>query len=144
MKSKIQSQEAAEKFIKDFAFTKMTPPEKVAYETWKQKRGIDETEAIREIAAGVYKSVEKTKEGFMAVPEVVNSGWGGYNPILLDDDHTKPVMIVVNREDPMNLKMGEWLVKNMKNAHIRYGEGGHMASIFVLDDIWADFLERTT
>lgn len=33
--------------------------------------------------------------------------------------------------------MGEWLASQLKDVPIILGEGGHVGSLFVLDDIWA-------
>ena len=39
-------------------------------------------------------------------------------------------------------QMGEWLAARLKNARIRYGEGGHVGALFVMDDIWDDFMSQ--
>lgn len=141
MEDKVNTLEKAAAFIHDFGFKKMTPGEREAFERFKEKHGIADGETEKTMGEGVYSSVAKTWEGFFAVAKVFHSGWGGYDPTSLDDEHArKPVLLVMTHEDKDNKLMGEWLLKNMRNVRGRYEEGGHMASVFVLDDIWADFL----
>lgn len=143
MQGKVNTLEKAAAFIHDFGFKKMTPKEREAFERYKEKRGIAEGETEKSMGEGAYSSVTKTWDGFLSVADVYHSGWGGYDPTSLDEEHArKPVLLVMNYEDRDNKLMGEWLLKNMRNAQARYEEGGHMASMFVLDDIWADFLNR--
>ncbi|KAJ3529726.1 hypothetical protein NM688_g7812 [Phlebia brevispora] len=142
LKSKVDTREHAEGFIREFAFTKMTPEEQEACERWKAAKGIEDGDEVKELADGVYRSVRNTWEGFMTVPSVFQSGWGGYSPADLDEQHSKPVLIVITHRDWETKKMGEWLGSQLKNAHVRYEEGGHVASMFVMDDIWSDFMTR--
>lgn len=142
--SKVDTRRHAEAFIKDFAFTKMTPKEREACERWKAAKGVKDGDEVKELADGVYRSVRNTWEGFMRVPQVFQSDWGGYSPANLDEEHSKPVLIVVTQGDWETKRMGEWLGTQLKDAHVRYEEGGHIATMFVMDDIWADFISRTS
>ncbi|CAL1701459.1 unnamed protein product [Somion occarium] len=143
MKNKVNTPERAVAFIHDFGFKKMTPKEREAYERFMQTKGLEEGQMEKEIGENAYRSVANTWEGFLTVADVFQSDWGGYDPTRLDEEHArKPVLVVMTKEDLDNTRMGEWLVKNMPNAHGRYEEGGHMAALFVLDDIWVDFLNR--
>lgn len=142
MQRKMDTREHAETFIREFAFTKMSPGERKACDAWKTRRDIKDGEEGKKMADGVYRSVRTSWAGFMALPEIMQSDWGGYNPSQLDNEHSKPVLIVVTHGDWETKKMGEWLGKNLKNAHVRYEEGGHVATMFVMEDIWADFMAR--
>lgn len=51
-------------------------------------------------------------------------------------------MVVVTHGDQETKKMGEWLASQLKNVHVRYEEGGHIGTLFVMEDIWAEFLSR--
>ena len=144
LQNKVNTLEKATAFIHEFGFKKMTPKEREVYERHKEMRGMEDGELERSIGEGTFKSVANGWDGFLAVADVFHSGWGGYDPTSLDDEHAKPVVLVMNHEDRDNRLMGEWLLKNMRNAHGRFEEGGHMASIFVMDDIWEDFLNRCT
>lgn len=120
----------------------MTPEERAAYDKWRGVKGLDGDEVEKGVADVVYRSVQKSWAGFHATADVIHSDWG-FNPATLDDEHAKsPILVVVTYQDKDTLRLGEWLVANYKNAHARYEEGGHIGSMFVMDDIWADFLGR--
>ena len=142
MKGKTDTREHAEQFLREFAFNKMTPEERAACEKWKVERGLKDGEEVKEMADGVYRSVKHSWAGFFAIPDIIQSDWGGYSPALLDDEHSKPVLLVLTHGDVETKKMGEWLGANLKNASIRYEAGGHIGSLFVMDSIWEDFMSR--
>lgn len=142
LKGKVDTREHAEQFMRDHFLSKMTPEERELCEQWKVKWGIKDGEEGKEMADGMYRSVRNGWDGFMAVPGVLRSDWGGYSPSKLDDEHSKPVLLFLTHGDPEMKAMGEWLGGQLKNAHIRYGAGGHIGALFVLDDIWADFMSR--
>lgn len=83
MGSKMDTRAHAEAFIRDFGFTKMTPKEREACERWKVRLGIQDGDEVKDLADGVYRSVRTSWAGFMALPEIFNSGWGGYSPLIL-------------------------------------------------------------
>lgn len=77
--------------------------------------------------------------------KVLQSDWGRFDPQTLDEEHAKKlIFIVMTNEDKQNTTIGEWLLANLKNAQGRYEEGGHMASLFVMDDILTDWLTRSS
>ncbi|GJE84489.1 AB hydrolase-1 domain-containing protein [Phanerochaete sordida] len=142
MKSKMDTPEHAEEFIRDFIFKNMTGPERELYVKWKTEKGIKDGEEVKHLADGVYRSVQRSWDGFTALPRVFQSDWGGYSPAELDDEHSKPVLLFLTKEDKETKKMGEWLAGKLKNVRVRYGEGGHIGSMFVMDDIFADFMSQ--
>ena len=142
MKHNVNTPEHARAFIHDFGFKNMTSKERVAYDRWREIKGIEEEDVEKGMADGVYRSVKKTWEGFHATADIIHSDWG-FDPRTLDAEHSRsPILVVMTREDKDTLGLGEWLVAAYKNSHARYQEGGHIASMFVMDDIWADFLGR--
>ncbi|EKM59404.1 uncharacterized protein PHACADRAFT_249870 [Phanerochaete carnosa HHB-10118-sp] len=142
MKRKLDTPEHAEEFMRAFVFKNMTDPERELYEKWKVEKGIKDGEEVKQLADGVYRSVQRSWEGFKAVPDIFHSDWGGYSPAALGDENSKPVVLFLTKEDKETKKMGEWLASNLKNSKVRYGEGGHIGSLFVMDDIWADFMSQ--
>ena len=139
-RSKVDSPQHAAEFIHQFGFQKLDPSERQAYEKWKETRGLEEGEAEKGIGQSVHHSVATTWEGFLKVPSVVNSDWGGYDPRSIHSDRKVPVLVVMNNGDRDHKLMGEWLVRNMKDCTARYDAGGHMASMFFMDEIWAEFM----
>ena len=134
--------EHANEFMRKFVFTDMSPEEKRLCEEWKAKKGIKDGEEVKSMANGVYRSVQKSWVGFMSGPEILHSSWGGYSPADLDEEHSKPVLLFLTKHDRQATQMGEWLAGKLKNARIRYGEGGHVGALFVMDDIWEDFMSQ--
>ena len=94
------------------------------------------------MAQGVHRSVRRGWDGYMVVAETMHSNWGGYSPAELDDEHTKPVLLFLTNEDWETKKMGEWLATQLRNTRVKYGEGRNLGGLFVLDDIWADFMSQ--
>ncbi|KAI0092606.1 hypothetical protein BDY19DRAFT_925185, partial [Irpex rosettiformis] len=142
MKSKIKTPEAAKAFINDFVFKNMKPQEMEAFRAWKERKKLRDGEELDFMADGVYRSMQKTSQGFITVADVLHSGWGGYDPGKLDAEHTKPVLLVLTKEDRETQWMGEWLAGKIRASSIRYEEGGHVGSLFVMDSIWEDFVAR--
>lgn len=143
MKRKMDTPEHADEFMRDFVFKNMTQPERELYVKWKADKRIKDGEEVKHLADGVYRSVQKSWDGFKAVPSVFQSDWGGYSPAELDDEHSKPVLLFLTKEDKETRQMGEWLAGKLKDSRVRYGEGGHIGSLFVMDDIWADFMSQS-
>ncbi|KAK7688541.1 hypothetical protein QCA50_008079 [Cerrena zonata] len=138
IQDQVTSPEKATAFIHGSVQHKMSSEEREAFQRTKEMRNLSEGEAEAKIGQMMYLSVANTWEGYLAVPKVYHSGWGGYDPTSLDDEHaTKPVLLVLVREHEENMLMGEWLLKHMRNVHGRY-EG----SVMPTEDIWADFLEK--
>ncbi|KAI0080633.1 hypothetical protein K474DRAFT_1704450 [Panus rudis PR-1116 ss-1] len=50
------------------------------------------------------------------------------------------IVFVATEEDSDDTSIGEWLAAQMPNARQVYEEGGHLASLFVMDNTWADFM----
>ncbi|KAI0347353.1 alpha/beta-hydrolase [Trametopsis cervina] len=142
LKTKVNTPEAAKKFINDYVFEHMKPNEMQAFVKWKHAKGLKDGEELDTLADGVYRSTRKTWAGLLGVSDVIHSNWGGYNPAQLDEEHTKPVFFCLTKEDKDTLRMGEWLAGQLRGSLVRYEEGGHVGSLFVMDDIWEDFLAR--
>ena len=142
IKSKINTPEGAKAFINDFVFKNMKPKEMEAFRAWKARKNLRDGEELDPMADGIYRSMQKTSQGFLVVADVLHSDWGGYNPTKLDGEHAKPAMFVLTKEDKETKWMGEWLASKLPGSSIRYEEGGHVGSLFVMDDIWEDFMTR--
>lgn len=144
IQSKLSSQESAEGFIRKFLFDKMGEEEKKMYQTWRSKTGYEEGQLVREMAENNRRSVEKTWEGFLSTPEVLNSDWGwGVELGGLDEEHKagRRVLIVAGTEDDATtLEWGQYLASQYTNSRLKTFSGGHIVAIFHMDEIWADFL----
>ncbi|KAF9469031.1 Alpha/Beta hydrolase protein [Collybia nuda] len=138
---KLKTEEKAEKFIRETLFDNMEEEELAAFKKWRETQGRAEGEVERNMAKNVVKSVSKTWEGFMQVADVAHSDWG-FRPDTLDDDHVKrPIFVVASAGDTLAPDdMARWLVATYKNAVLKSITGGHLASLFHLEEIWSEFL----
>ncbi|KNZ75383.1 hypothetical protein J132_03423 [Termitomyces sp. J132] len=143
IQSKLARQESAEAFIRAFLFDKMGEDEKKMYQAWRDKTGYEDGQLAREMAESNRRSVEKTWEGFLSTPEVLNSDWGwGVGLGGLDEEHRagRRVLIVAGTEDDAtNIEWARYLASKYSNSRLKTFSGGHIVAIFHMDEIWADF-----
>ncbi|RDB22740.1 hypothetical protein Hypma_010358 [Hypsizygus marmoreus] len=142
MSRQTNTEARAEKFIRGTLFDNMGEEEKAAFEKWKAAHGKKDGELERSMARNVVKSMARTWAGFLEVSDVAHSDWG-FRPDALDADHARrPIMVVASVGDTMAPDaMAKWLVANYKNAKLKSVTGGHLASLFHLDEIYEEFLE---
>lgn len=138
---KLKTEENAEKFIRETLFDNMEEEELTAFKKWRETQGRAEGEVEKNMAKNVVKSVSKTWAGFMEVADVAHSDWG-FRPDALDNDHTKrPIFVVASAGDTLAPDdMAKWLASTYKNATLKSITGGHLASLFHLEEIWSEFL----
>ncbi|KAG6817074.1 hypothetical protein H0H87_012842 [Tephrocybe sp. NHM501043] len=143
IQSKLASQETAEAFLREFLFDKMGEDEKEKFRAWRDRTGYEENQLVREMAENNRRSVEKTWEGFLSTPHVLNSDWGWDAELGgLDEEHTagRKVLIVAGTEDDATPpEWGEYLASKYTNSHLRLFSGGHIVGLFYLDEVWAEF-----
>ncbi|KAF4619294.1 hypothetical protein D9613_005515 [Agrocybe pediades] len=142
MKTKISSVEKCEVFIRQTLFDNMGPEEKEKFKKYREENNKQEGEVERSFAENVYRSVHETWDGFFEVSDVIHSDWG-FAPDALDEEHNRrPILIVGSVEDTMAPDaMAKWLAANYKNAHLRSINGGHLAALFHLNDLWKQLFE---
>jgi len=139
IKSKMSSQEGAEKFLRATLFDKMDEAERGRLTQWCKDRDMTLEQLIAEWSEGSLKSVEKTWDGFLDVTRVLHGDWGFTFP--LDDEHSRShVLIVSASQDELGKGMSDFLVANYRNASSKMVEGGHIGSLVYLDEIWREFL----
>ncbi|KAG6854951.1 hypothetical protein C0991_009774 [Blastosporella zonata] len=144
IKSKLTSQESAEIFLREFMFDKMGEEEREKFKAWRDRTGYEEGQLVREMATNNRRSVEKTWEGFLSTPAVLNSDWGwGVELGGLDEEHTlgRRVLIVAGSEDDATPpQWGEYLASKYPNSRFKLFSGGHIVGLFHMDEVWAEFL----
>lgn len=91
------TQARAETFVRQFMFDIMGPKEKEVVEAWKKKNESEEGELERQIATLTRRSVEKTWEGFLSTPDVMNSDWDRTSTPQqeTESDHTEARKVLV-------------------------------------------------
>jgi pimeloyl-ACP methyl ester carboxylesterase len=140
--NKFSTPDGAELFIRDTVFAKMDESEQNAFAQWRVRNGKDEGQLEREMGQDVARSVAKTWEGFLCMADVLHSGWGGFTPGGLDDEHSRPPILIISAkgDDMTPEAWSTYLVENYKNGRVKSIEGGHIAAIFQMDAIWAEFM----
>lgn len=140
---KVSEPENAAAFIHDILFRKTNESERKLFEQWRESRGLSNGQLEAEMGENIIASVAETWDGFMAIKDVLHSGWGGFCPGDLDDEHSqRPVLICWAKDDDMTPpSMAKYLVANYKNVQGMEFGGGHLAAIYRTDEIWEKFLE---
>lgn len=139
---KVKTLEGAEQFIRSNLFDHMKEEESTAFRKWKEENGKVDGQVEREFAENMMKSVQYTWEGCMETADVIHGDWG-FNPALLDDEHNKrPILLVSTDGDTMAPDANaKWLAASYKNSRYRSISGGHLASMYHLNDLWRQLLE---
>jgi pimeloyl-ACP methyl ester carboxylesterase len=141
--AKLGTVEGAEMFIRQTLFDKMEESERNAFARWRDSKGLAEGQLEHEMAQNVVRSVAKGWDGFLDIPNVLHSDWGGFTPAGLDNEHgRRPILVVTSKGDVLAPEAwATYLVNNYKNARMKVIEGGHLAPRFHLDDILEEFIE---
>ncbi|KAF9483965.1 alpha/beta-hydrolase [Pholiota conissans] len=135
--------EGAEAFLRAQMFDTMKDDEKATYAKWRKDHCVKEGELERDFAAMMVRSVANTWEGFYEVSDVIHGDWG-FNPALLDEAHYvgRPILLISSEGDQMTPDaMAKWLAASYKNSHYRSISGGHLASLYHINDIWKQFFD---
>ncbi|KDQ64722.1 hypothetical protein JAAARDRAFT_167303 [Jaapia argillacea MUCL 33604] len=138
---KLKSVESTERFFRSLMMDKMKPSEKAKFEEWRVKQGLEEGQFERKWATIMNFSVSKSWEGFLGMADVLHSDWG-FDPSELDEEHKRRrVLIVGGTDDQLSPTMAQWLVERYgSNAKLVMKEGGHLSSMFYMDEIWGELL----
>lgn len=138
--SKLKSQDGAKEFLRQTLFVKMDEEEKASLAQWLQKKDKTEDEFVDHMAKGAIRCCQNW-DGFMEVSDVIHSHWG-FEPIELDDEHaSKPMLVVGSDKDHLGSSTNGWLVDNYKTAKCKVVPGGHISSIYYLDEIWQEMID---
>jgi pimeloyl-ACP methyl ester carboxylesterase len=140
---KMTSVDKAGQLLRELLFDKMGSEEKTAFESWRQKEGLEKGEFERKMAENAVKSVSKTWIGFIECSDVLHEDWG-FRPDQLGTMHTdRPILILPSTEDELGSGMANWLAENYKNSELKWIKGGHISSMYEMDSIWESFIRRT-
>lgn len=143
MARRVNTPERAASFIGEILFGKMNESERNLFDQWRESKGLAEGQIEREMGQNVAQSVARTWEGFLDVSNVLHSEWGGFIPNGLDEEHARaPIFICWAKDD--DLAPPAWaayLVENYKNVRTMEIEGGHLAALYHLDEIWAQLMK---
>lgn len=139
--SKLKSLDGARDFIRQTILGKMNEEEKYQFAQWLAKKSLTEFEFLDHMARGAVKCCQRW-DGLMEVPDVIHSDWG-FEPITLDDEHAvKPILVVGSEQDHLGGSTNGWIVANYRSANFKSIPGGHMSSLYYMDDIWRETIQR--
>jgi pimeloyl-ACP methyl ester carboxylesterase len=137
--SKLKTIDGAKDFLHQTLFKMMDQDEKQVFARWLESKNKTEAEFIDDGAQMAVRSCQNW-QGFMEVADVVHSDWG-FNPAALDDEHaSKPVLVVSSKSDHLGGSTNAWLVENYKNASLKEVPGGHISSMFYMDEIFQELI----
>ncbi|KAK5050742.1 hypothetical protein LTR84_003301 [Exophiala bonariae] len=138
--SKFRRQEGAEDFLRQTIVSQMDEDERVKLGEWLQKNDRTEDEWMETATKMVMRSCENW-DGFMEISDVIHSDWG-FAPATLDDEHaSKPILVVGSQNDHIGGSNNGWLVENYKSAKLKVIPGGHISSVYYMDEIWREMID---
>lgn len=145
IESKLQSEAGAESFVRGFILPMNTEEDETEEAIqWREDNGLVEGQYEREITRNAMYSVASTWQGFLEIPQIYHSGWAGFCPDLLDDEHSRPpVTIIASNGENVHVHAGmsSWLAGKYKNATLRMIEGQSRLSLLLcLDNVWKEVL----
>ncbi|PPQ65225.1 hypothetical protein CVT26_000202 [Gymnopilus dilepis] len=137
MKSKLQTLEKAVAFVRDEVFGSLREQDEDALEEWREEHVKDEGQIQRRLAQNMCRSVQETWDGFFEMTDVMHADWG-FTPDALDEEHNRrPILIVGSPGDTTAPDaMAKWLAAHYRNAHYHSVNGGHLAALFHINDMW--------
>ncbi|KAL7947107.1 Alpha/Beta hydrolase protein [Trichoderma barbatum] len=139
--SKLKSVDGATQFLKQTLFDNMDNEEKQIFHEWLQKNTFAEHTVIERMARGTVKCCNNW-DGFMEVSDIIHSDWG-FDPRALDAEHSsKPVLVVGSKNDHIGGGTNDWLVSNYKCAKLKLLPGGHISSLFFMDELWEEMIDE--
>ncbi|KAG2158804.1 Alpha/Beta hydrolase protein [Suillus bovinus] len=138
---KLKTIEGAEASLRETVFDLMDQAEREEFAKWSEERGMVPDDTVRTMAKNVMKSTSKSWEGFMLTPPLLHSDWG-FRPDALDEDHSRPpILLTASKDDHMTpVAYAYYLAANYKNARIKHVDGGHMSTLYYMDEVWTEFL----
>lgn len=146
--SKSKSEAVAEGLIRRMLFSQLTESERERYHSWRDVRGMMEGQYEKELAANMVRSTERTWDGFLDIPMVYHSGWGGVDPSAAANlkDYQgvaspPPVYLIsASRDHIVSHRVAEWLANAYINSSLRVIDGSHLSIMFYLEELWKEIL----
>ncbi|CAI7652639.1 unnamed protein product [Penicillium pancosmium] len=139
--SKLKSLNGTRDFLHKTLIENMDEDERSIMKSWLKNNSLKEDEFIDQMARGTMKCCLNW-DGFMEVSDIIHSDWG-FDPRVLDDQHgSKPILIVGSKSDQIGGSTNSWLLKNYRSATLKLIPGGHISSLFYMDELWRDLMSN--
>ncbi|RDB22627.1 hypothetical protein Hypma_010357 [Hypsizygus marmoreus] len=140
MATQFAKESSAEAVIRNSMASTMVEEEREMFAPWREEHGVGEGQFEREMGKNVVRSVAQTWQGFLDMPTIYHSGWGGFDPQNIAT--SCPVLVVDSTDDDMApTAMAQWLADTYKSAELKSIPGSHLSSFFYLEDIWERVFE---
>lgn len=138
---KLATIESAEAIMQATVFDGMDQAEREEFAKWCEECGMVPGDYVRKMAQNSMKSISKSWEGFMLTPSLLHSDWG-FQPDALDEEHSRPpILLTASNDDDMTpVAYAHYLAASYKNARIKHLDGGHMSTLYHMDEVWTEFL----
>jgi hypothetical protein len=135
--SHVRTQASAEASFRESRKHTTSEEEIEKFSRWLEDQGTDEIQFEQEVGRNVVASVAHSWRGFLDIPAIYHSGWGGFRPEKVENNC--PVVVVTSKGDVAAPEaMAIWLVDNYDSATLKKISGSHIASFFHLDDILSE------
>lgn len=135
----LRTVDGAKKFLHQTLFQRMDDNERLRLKQWLLDNELSEDEFVEKMARGAVENCHNW-DGFMEVSDVIHSDWG-FEPKTLDYQHaSKPILIVGSEADQIGGSTNDWLVDNYKSSSFRLLPGGHISSLFYMDELWRELI----
>ncbi|KAJ9145486.1 Branched-chain-amino-acid aminotransferase [Pleurostoma richardsiae] len=137
--SKLNTLDGAKSFLQQTLLDKMDQEERQSFAQWLVTNDMTEGDFVDRMARGTIRCCQNW-DGFMEVSDVIHSDWR-FDPRGLDDQHaSKPVLVVGSRNDHLGGSTNGWLVDSYRSAKLKLIPGGHISSLFYMDEIWEEII----
>jgi len=137
--SKLGTVKGAKAFLRQTVVDGMDEEENLTFARWLDTNSLTEDAWLDQMARGTVTSC-RNWDGFMEVADVIHSDWG-FDPKHLDEQHaSKPVLVVDSANDHIGGGTNDWLVENYRSARFKSVPGGHISTLFYMDDIWKEII----
>ncbi|KAJ5683508.1 hypothetical protein N7462_006673 [Penicillium macrosclerotiorum] len=140
---KLKTAAGAKAFLRQTLIDIMDDEEHATFQSWLKENGLTEDAFVESMAQGMTRSCQNW-DGTMEVSDVIHSDWG-FEPKALDETHaSKPVLVVGSSADRIGGATNDWIVENYKSASLKVIPGGHISSLFYMDEIWQEMINLTS
>lgn len=139
---RMHSDNSAEAYVRKALFDTMGEEERETFSRWRDAHGLEEGQFEREMGRNVSRSVAHTWQGFLDIPAIYHSGWGGICPDGVANGHLTPPVLIVTFGGDQSVPgaMAEWLMMAYPSAKMKALDGSHVSAFFHLNEIWKEFL----
>lgn len=138
--SKLRTLSGAKDLFQQLLFSHMDEAERRMLAAYLERKNRTQEEFVASLAKGAMRACT-IWDGFYEVSDVLHSDWG-FAPAALDEEHaSKPIVIAGSQLDHLGGSTNGWMAVNYKSSTLKISPGGHISSLYYLDDLWTELLD---